>query len=171
MTKNQLVRSAVALGCLYHMAAVLAHNLPTDTALGSPRAPFAAYASLTWVYQAWSMFHTIPYYVALRPALVASYADGKRKAYGAKLPGLTRLESTPRAAYLTLRTTAPTDEYIPFANYYLARACDEIAKLEHKRPISVAMRLHAVRITSLAEVRKTKRIGRHVVEWSKWHRC
>lgn len=171
MTKHQLVRSAVTLGCIYHMAAVLAHNLPTDTALGNPRAPFAAYASLTWVYQAWSMFHTIPYYVAIRPALVASYADGKRKEYGASLPGLKKLETTPRATYLSLRTTAPADEYVLFANYYLGRACDEIAKRERKRPVSVAMRLHAVRVMPLSEVRKKRRLGRGVIEWSKWHRC
>jgi hypothetical protein len=154
-----LKQSAVTLFCLYHMGAVLAFNLP-HTGLGDLRAPFAWYAHLAWPNQQWSMFTTIPHYARLQPQLVARQANGQERSYGPMLPGLGAYSGDLRAVYLVLHTLWPGQDQGGLAQGYLRKACAAIQQHTGERPQAVTLKVEALELTPLAQVRASQRIGR-----------
>lgn len=168
---SPLKRSLVSAFCLFHMSAVVAFNLPQNTALGDLRAPFDWYARLSWLNQEWGMFTTIPHYVALHPVLVAKDQDAQESAYGPMLPGLTEYPGDLRAVYLVLHTLWAAGEYRPLAHGYLRNACAAIARRTGKRPDSVTLRVDAQVLTPLRQVRATRDIGRPERQSSRTFKC
>jgi hypothetical protein len=161
----------LVLGCLYHMAAVVAFNLPAGTAHGMLRRPFAWYNWVAWVNQSWGMFTTAPSYAALDPALVARFADGSSQRFGPMLPELSPFPGGVRATYLVVRTLYPQGYYTQQIASYLGAACQAIAERTRQRPLSVQLEVNVTRLNSLRVVRETRQLGRPAVESSEVHTC
>jgi hypothetical protein len=152
--RQRIHRRLVCGACVFHMAATVATNLPANTAFGGElRAPFAAYLDRAGLWQNWVMFHTIPYFRAIRPRLVASASDGSTREFGPMLPGLAPYRHTTRIVSLFLRYTWPPDDIAPHVHAYLRRACDEVARATGSRPASITLRLDSLRLQPLAHVR------------------
>jgi hypothetical protein len=153
---------AVLVGaCTYHAAAVLAFNLPGNSPFGDELvAPFRGYVARAGLWQNWSMFHTIPYFSALGPKLLALGRDGAPHEHPPVLPGLAPYRPINRLSALFLRYTFPSDELTPHMHAYLRRACDEVQRATGERPVAMSLRLYSRRILPLAEVRARGSIAR-----------
>jgi hypothetical protein len=142
------------------MAAMVSANLPTNTAFGNEiRLPFQDYLARAGLGQNWVMFHTIPYFRAIRPVLVAMGRDGNTQTHGPMLPGLGPYTPLTRLSVLFIRYAHPSEQVEPHLRAYLRRACDEVTRATGIRPYSTALRLDALRIPALEQVRNTQRTG------------
>jgi hypothetical protein len=142
------------------MAATVSANLPTGTAFGSEfRLPFQDYLTRAGLGQNWVMFHTVPYYRALRPVLVAMGHDGNTQTHGPMLPGLSPYLPRTRLSVFFIRYAHPSEQVEPHLRAYLRRACDEVTRATGVRPVSMALRLDALRLPTLEQVRNTQLTG------------
>ncbi len=160
-------RWSVGAFCFFHMGAAAVANMPSTTAFGGElRTPFEPYITYAGLWQAWTMFETIPYFRSIRPVLVGHYATGPDVERGAILPGLLRYRHRNRLVALFVRYTFPTPDLEWLVRGYLKRACGAFEAATGTRPATVRLRLDSERLIPLEEVIATGRIGRTSHEFS-----
>src|ERR1043165_4099017 len=95
--RHKALRVAACAYFVFHLTAITMVNVPRTTELGGGfHRPFDWYLGLTSLSQYWDMFTTVPRFLDMDGALVASDEQGRIAEYGPMLPGLLPYRHTSR---------------------------------------------------------------------------
>lgn len=158
--RHRALRLAACAYFAFHIAAITMSNVPRTTELGDGfHRPFGWYLELTSLSQYWDMFTTVPRFLDMDGALVASDTQGVVSEYGPMLPGLTPYRHTSRVNGMFLRM-AFSDEYYPgYSGRYLAAVCRAIAEKVGTMPTKVGFELRTRQLRPIGDVRRDGRIA------------
>jgi hypothetical protein len=105
------------------------------------------------------MFTTIPRFLAMDGALVASDAAGVTTEYGPMLPGLLPYRKTSRVHGMFLRLAFADENYPGYSDRYLAAVCRAIGERTGAKPTQVGFELRTQQLRRLEEVRRDGQIA------------
>lgn len=156
-------RTLRAVACVYfafHMAAVTMANVSRTTALGTGfHRPFDWYLRITSLGQYWDMFTTVPRFLEMDGALVASDASGTTAEYGPMLPGLAPYARSARVHGMFLRLAFSEEYYPGFAARYLAAVCRAVRERTGTTPRLVGFELRTRQLRPISAVLLDGKIG------------
>jgi hypothetical protein len=159
-TRLKALRVAACLYFVFHCAAITLSNVSRTTELGSGfHRPFDWYLRVTGLSQYWDMFTTIPRFVAMDGALVASDASGATAEYGPMLPGLLPYRKTSRIHGMFLRLAFSDENYPGYSGRYLAAVCHAIGERIGAAPSQVGFELRTLQLRRLDDVRRDGQIS------------
>jgi hypothetical protein len=158
--RRKVLRTAACAYFVFHIAAITLANVSRTTELGSGlHRPFDWYLQVTSLSQYWDMFTTIPRFLAMDGALLASDANGAVTEYGPMLPGLSPYRKTSRVHGMFLRLAFSDENYPGYADRYLAAVCRAVGERAGSLPSQVGFELRTQQLRRLEDVRRDGRIS------------
>jgi hypothetical protein len=158
--RQKALRVAACLYFVFHCAAITMANVSRTTELGDGlHRPFDWYVRATGLAQYWDMFTTIPRFLSMDGALVASDANGSVAEYGPMLPGLLPYRKTSRIHGMFLRLAFSDENYPGYSNRYLGAVCRAIGDRVGATPVQVGFELRTQQLRRLEDVRRDGRIA------------
>jgi len=158
--RHKALRVFACVYFIFHCAAITLANMSRTTELGDGfHRPFDWYLRATGLSQYWDMFTTIPRFLAMDGALVASNAAGATAEYGPMLPGLLPYRNSARIHGMFLRLAFSDENYPGYSNRYLAAVCRAIGERSGSTPSQVGFELRTQQLRRLEDVRRDGRIS------------
>jgi hypothetical protein len=156
--ERRVLRAALCVLLVFHLAAITITNLPRTTALGSFfHRPFDAYIAQTGLFQSWAMFTTIPYYLDVGGSIVVVDREGRQVNYEPMLPGFAPYIKDPSNDVMFLRLGF-SPEYAGYGARYTAAICRALAHAG-KPPLSIGFELRTGALRRIQDVARDGRMA------------
>ena len=158
--RNKALSVCACVYFVFHLTAITMANVSRTTELGDGfHRPFDWYVRATGLFQYWDMFTTIPRFVSMDGALVASDSSGRVAEYGPMLPGLLPYRNTSRVHGMFLRLAFSDENYPGYSGRYLAAVCRAIGERVGAEPSQVGFELRTRQLRRLEDVRRDGQIS------------